>query len=178
MYWLRVIYKWFSYGWALILALLLGNLILFAILSPGTESVTENIGNHGYYGKHQLYAYLMILFGPFLNLWVWLKLVSFFKEATEDAVNAPSKFPPKSQNTAILICSAFLGSFLMPLFLWLYTNRSELLWGENANFWWQPGFWLGAIASLIFVFLLPKYAPQITRPVLALVSKIEDKFVR
>lgn len=180
MFWLKAIYKWWGYSWPLMVVIFLVDWIFIVTISSSGKSAVQFATNASQdsaaANKGAVLGLLFMFIGPFLNLWVWLKFVSFLREAIDDVsrqININLSINKKNQ--AIAILCAVIGAILVPIFLWLYTSNVAFLWKPDTSFWLQNGYWLGLVTALFLAFGARVLFPKQTKKVLAAISYFEGK---
>jgi len=143
-------------------AWLIASLFLYSIYSQegGFISTLSSASGHSSGGRGL--GLLMIVLGPFFNLYVWYKWSDFFAEA-EDDVFIKHQNPPsnKARKTAIKAFSMFIGVLFFPIFIWFYTSNIEFLWPVSGSILISPGFALSVVVSVLGAYLIPMWFPNI-----------------
>ncbi len=153
VYWFTVVSKWFQHVHILFFAVLIADFFLVAVYSNGPSNILPNEGN--YSGKSDAQAFLLVLFGPLINLYGFYKCCKSFWEYESDTYLVWESSKPKALSRKIWsnLSGPVLAAIYCPPVLWFYTNGISFLWGKERYFFNTPGFFLSLAVGLVCGFL-------------------------
>lgn len=173
MYTLRVIANWWTYVYGVLIATLLADALVFAIIHAHPSGligvVADTLQSRDESVRNSVVAALFVVLAPLLNLYAVAFSTSSASEAEDDIYRQfkgelTDKIPGDSYR-AILVRSmgVSVGLLYVPLWLWFFTLHLPSLWGPERSFWFQNGFWLAVASTLAAFLIVPKYFPGLAR---------------
>ena len=188
MYTFRVLANWWTYIYGVLIAALLADMLVFAIVREHPAGLTgvvmDTLQQTDNSARSSGIAALFVALAPLLNLYAVAFSASSASEAEDDIyrkIDSPlSDGTPSDIHRAVLIraMGASVGLLFVPLCLWFLTFHWPSLWGPEKSFWFQNGFWLAVVATLTAFLLVPKYFPGLAKSVGQLERTIGDFFSR
>jgi len=156
IYWITVLSKWFQHVHILFFAVLFADLFLIAIYSDGLGEVVTSAGQN--WGKSASDAFLIILFGPFINIYGFYHCCKSFLEEESDLYATWQNSKPEISSRRIWshLSGPLLAMIFVPPFMWFYTNGLVLFWGEERVFFNTLGFYVSLLIALITGFIYQK----------------------
>jgi hypothetical protein len=188
MYTFRVIANWWIYVYGVLIATLLADVLVFAIVHEHPTGLTgvviDTLRSEEHSARSSGMAALFVVLAPLLNLYAVAFSASSASEAEDDIyreLDGPlSDGAPSDAHRTILIraMGALVGILFVPLCLWFFTLHWPSLWGPERSFWFQNGFWLAVGATLVAFLIIPTYFPGLAKAIGQLESSIGDLFQR
>jgi len=186
MYTFRVIANWWTYIYGVLIATLLADMLVFAIVHEHPAGLTgvvmDTLQRTDGSVRSSGIAALFVALAPLLNLYAVAFSASTASEAEDDIyreLDEPlSSGAPNDVHRTVLIraMGASVGLLYVPLFLWFFTLHWPSLWGPERSFWFQNGFWLAVAATSAAFLIVPKYFPGLARSIGRLERAIGNLF--
>ena len=188
MYSFRVIANWWSYIYGVLIATLLADVLVFAIVHEHptglTGVVSETLQRTDVSARNSWMAALFVALAPLLNLYAVAFSASSASEAEDDIyreLGGPlsDSAPRDAYRTALIrAMGATVGLVFVPLCLWFFTLHWPSLWGPERSFWFENGFWLAAGVTLGAFLLIPKFFPALGKSIGKLERAVGSFFQR
>lgn len=159
-YWSTVLSKWFQHVHILFFLVLFADLFLIAIYFDGLGEVVTSAAQNG--GKSASDTFLLILFGPFINIYGFYHCCNSFWEEESDLYVTWENSKPEISSRRIWshLSGPLLAMIFVPPFVWFYTNGLVLFWGVERDFFNTTGFYFSLIIGLITGFLYQRNSSQ------------------